>query len=161
MRKKNMKLPPPIIGPAPHPNTRLSNELLPKGSVRFAHRWCWFHLVDLNWCSLTQWILNYAIETNVSQPCLQKTHLNLNKYPSKLTLLGKSLLEKLFWCEKRNRDEFLLPISTNNRHPVQFLFGMLQKIWCRWHPWMRKLYQDLFQELPSEMPILLLGGCIC
>ena len=31
--ERNMKL------PAPHPNTRLSNELLPKGSVRFAHRW--------------------------------------------------------------------------------------------------------------------------
>lgn len=87
-----------------------------------------------------------------------KTHLNLNKYPSKLTLLGKSLLEKLFWCEKRNRDEFLLPISTNNRHPVQFLFGMLQKIGMSVASLDAQVVSGSLSGIAFRDAILLLGG---
>ena len=82
-----------------------------------------FHLVDLNWCSLTKWISNYAIETNVSQPCLQKTHLNLNKYPSKLTLLGKSLLEKLFCVKKGKRWVFTPHLKKTTVTQFNFCLG--------------------------------------
>lgn len=54
---------------------------------------------------------------------LKKTHLNLNKYPSKLTLLGKSLLEKFFDVKNGIEMSFYSPSQLTTVTQFNFCLG--------------------------------------